>query len=488
MGGRAQPRHRPTERGRSDERTRGDRGRGRPGRYHGGARLRPRRRERSRCSSRAAASAARRTRSRATGSTPTTASTCSCAAAPRTERCSTELDATDVVTLQPRLEIAVLGARRQARTAAPLGAAAPRLHLAGCACALPLPERARARLRSPARCRACAGSIPTIRPPTPDRSATGSASTANARRVVETTWELIARPTLNLELDDASLAQAARCSSSGCFRTPPPATSATPGSRCRRSTTQLRSERSRAPASTCACAAAPRRSFPGMTASASSSAARRRSRPTLVILAVPPDRAGDAAAAGGRRRSRRFARLGTLADRQPPRRLRSTRARRAVRSRRRHAGAVAVRPHRTVPGWHAGQYLVVSLSAADEELPATVDELRERYLPALAELLPAAREASRPYVLRHPRARRHVPRELRGHARCVLRPRTELPRTGARRRSWTDTGWPATMEGAVRSGHAAADEALRAMREAPMRPGQSRSSAIAQGQMAGERV
>jgi len=29
--------------------------------------------------------------------------------------------------------------------------------------------------------------------------------------------------------------------------------------------------------------------------------------------------------------------------------------------------------------------------------------------------------------------------------------------------SWTDTGWPATMEGAVRSGHAAAREALAAL-------------------------
>jgi monoamine oxidase len=29
--------------------------------------------------------------------------------------------------------------------------------------------------------------------------------------------------------------------------------------------------------------------------------------------------------------------------------------------------------------------------------------------------------------------------------------------------AWTDTGWPATMEGAVRSGHAAAREALAAL-------------------------
>jgi monoamine oxidase len=31
--------------------------------------------------------------------------------------------------------------------------------------------------------------------------------------------------------------------------------------------------------------------------------------------------------------------------------------------------------------------------------------------------------------------------------------------------SWTDTGWPATMEGAVRSGRVAADEALAALAE-----------------------
>jgi monoamine oxidase len=29
--------------------------------------------------------------------------------------------------------------------------------------------------------------------------------------------------------------------------------------------------------------------------------------------------------------------------------------------------------------------------------------------------------------------------------------------------AWTDTGWPATMEGAVRSGLAAAEAALRAL-------------------------
>ena len=45
-------------------------------------------------------------------------------------------------------------------------------------------------------------------------------------------------------------------------------------------------------------------------------------------------------------------------------------------------------------GARHGQYLAVSLSAADAESRMTVQELRERYLPALAELLPGAREAS----------------------------------------------------------------------------------------------
>jgi hypothetical protein len=31
--------------------------------------------------------------------------------------------------------------------------------------------------------------------------------------------------------------------------------------------------------------------------------------------------------------------------------------------------------------------------------------------------------------------------------------------------AWTDTGWPATLEGAVLSGHAAAEEALGAPRD-----------------------
>jgi hydroxysqualene dehydroxylase len=109
-------------------------------------------------------------------------------------------------------------------------------------------------------------------------------------------------------------------------------------------------------------------------------------------------------------------------------------------------------------GLEQGQYLVVSLSAADAEVGMTVEELRSRYLEALADLLPAARAAR---VERFLVTREHAAtfRAEPGSRALRLGPRTAIPGlvlAGA----WTDTGWPATMEGAVRSGKAAAREAL----------------------------
>ena len=105
-----------------------------------------------------------------------------------------------------------------------------------------------------------------------------------------------------------------------------------------------------------------------------------------------------------------------------------------------------------------GQYLAVSLSAAGEELHATAEELQARYLPALAELLPAAADAEvREFFV----TREHAAtfRAAPGARAWRSGPCTDMPGlvlAGA----WTDTGWPATMEGAVRSGHAAAREAM----------------------------
>jgi squalene-associated FAD-dependent desaturase len=106
----------------------------------------------------------------------------------------------------------------------------------------------------------------------------------------------------------------------------------------------------------------------------------------------------------------------------------------------------------------AGQYLVVSLSAVDAELQMTSEELRARYLPALAELFPAATGASvRAFFVtrEHSATFRAVP------GARALRPQAETELPGLLLAgSWTDTGWPATMEGAVRSGRAAAQAAL----------------------------
>ena len=109
-------------------------------------------------------------------------------------------------------------------------------------------------------------------------------------------------------------------------------------------------------------------------------------------------------------------------------------------------------------GLDEGQCLAVSLSGADAYISRSVDELRAEFVPALAELFQAARtaEVRSFFVTREPRATfRGVP----GTAAHRPGPVTRVPGlylAGA----WTDTGWPATMEGAVRSGVAAARAAL----------------------------
>jgi squalene-associated FAD-dependent desaturase len=107
------------------------------------------------------------------------------------------------------------------------------------------------------------------------------------------------------------------------------------------------------------------------------------------------------------------------------------------------------------------QYLAVSLSAADEFAEVPTGKLRERFLPALAALFPAARDA-RVTEFFVTRERRATFRQAPGCG--ALRPGagTGLPGlvlAGA----WTGTGWPDTMESAVRSGLAAAAHLRRAL-------------------------
>jgi hydroxysqualene dehydroxylase len=107
-----------------------------------------------------------------------------------------------------------------------------------------------------------------------------------------------------------------------------------------------------------------------------------------------------------------------------------------------------------ISGVEQGQYLAVSLSAAGEWIDAPVSELRELFLPELARLFPAARPErnTRFFVTRERRATFH---QAPGSARLRPPARTRLPGC-ALAGAWTRTGWPDTMEGAVRSGNEAA--------------------------------
>ncbi|HEY6745208.1 MAG TPA: hydroxysqualene dehydroxylase HpnE [Mycobacteriales bacterium] len=115
-------------------------------------------------------------------------------------------------------------------------------------------------------------------------------------------------------------------------------------------------------------------------------------------------------------------------------------------------------------GAGTGQYLAVSLSAAGRQIDERAADVQAEVLPALAALLPAARDAKvlDTWVTRERTATfRAVP------GTAALRPpaRTGVPGV-ALAGAWTATGWPATMEGAVRSGHAAAQALLHPSRTA----------------------
>ena len=121
---------------------------------------------------------------------------------------------------------------------------------------------------------------------------------------------------------------------------------------------------------------------------------------------------------------------------------------------------------RSSPG--GAQYLAISLSAADQYVDVPAAALREQFVPALAELFPAAREAqvTEFFVTRE---RRATFRQAPGTARLRPPPATNTPGlvlAGA----WTATGWPDTMEGAVRSGLLAAIQLRQTVLSVPGHP------------------
>jgi squalene-associated FAD-dependent desaturase len=109
-------------------------------------------------------------------------------------------------------------------------------------------------------------------------------------------------------------------------------------------------------------------------------------------------------------------------------------------------------------GLTAGQCLVISLSAAEKYIGIGTSELVPQFFESLRELFPRARDAkllSAVVTREYAATFRATPgiESLREHATTTV---PGLFLAGA----WCDTGWPATMEGAVRSGNDAAAKVL----------------------------
>jgi len=120
------------------------------------------------------------------------------------------------------------------------------------------------------------------------------------------------------------------------------------------------------------------------------------------------------------------------------------------------------------------QYLAVSLSGASREMKMSVDEIRELYVPALRELLPRTREARLELFLV---TREHAATFRAGPGSGSLRPPAGLAMPAlALAGTWTATGWPATLESAVLSGHTAARALIGSLDGRPAEPAPAMAS------------
>jgi squalene-associated FAD-dependent desaturase len=109
-------------------------------------------------------------------------------------------------------------------------------------------------------------------------------------------------------------------------------------------------------------------------------------------------------------------------------------------------------------GLTRGQYLAITVSAADDIVDVPSRTLTHRFVAELARLLPRARDANvvDAFVTRE---RRATFRQAAGSAQ--LRPGARSGLEGIwLAGSWTATGWPDTMESAVRSAITATDDLL----------------------------
>jgi hydroxysqualene dehydroxylase len=369
------------------------------------------------------------------------------------------LSADHLVNLQPRLSIPVLapGGRRTTLSRLP-GVPAP-LHLSV--------ALGRYRLLSLAdRARAVAGALALRRldpaDPSLDRQTLGAYLRAHGQNdaTIGALWGVVGTATLNLDPDEASLALAAKVFRTGLL--------------------------DHAPASDVGYAAAP---LGALHSEAAASALDRAGVEVLLghrVELVEPSARGVVVDARGRDGARRLtgdaavlalphhevfaaapALLGTPAARAAglgstaivnihvvyDRRITDLPFAAAVRS------PVQWFFDRTdTSGLRRGQYLAVTVSAADGIIDEPSRSLQQRYVAALADLLPTAARASvvDAFVTRERRATFRQAAGNAGRRPAAATGVDGLWLAGA----WTATGWPDTMESAVRSGTAAADGLL----------------------------
>jgi squalene-associated FAD-dependent desaturase len=366
-----------------------------------------------------------------------------------------EIRAEDLVTLQPRLDIPVVapgGVRaRLGRTGLP----AP-LHLALSLSRYPLLSR-RERWE-------VARAMQALRRVDPDDPAADSRSFGawlaehrQSQAAIGAIWDLISRPTLNLAPEDASLAQAAQVFQVGLLRD----ASASDVGYARVPLSEIHDRAAGSALAGAGVEVQLRRGVTGVTPVPGGFRVEAGGAPTLtaeaVILAVQPDRllrliphaSGVSADDLRQLGSSPIVNLHVLFDRQVTDLPFAAGVRTPVQwfFDRTQSG-----------GLDHGQYLAISLSAANAELSMTADELREVYLGALGALLPESRQANVKdfFVTReHSATFRAAP----GARALRPGPRTELQGLAVAG-TFTDTGWPATMESAVRSGRAAARQVL----------------------------
>jgi squalene-associated FAD-dependent desaturase len=366
-----------------------------------------------------------------------------------------QIGATDYVTLQERLEIPVLtpgGRRAYLRRS---GLPAP-LHLAGALAryqVIPLRDRVAA-----ARAMQALRRIDPEHPAADQRSfGDWLAERGQSEAAIEAIWGLIARPTLNLAPEGASLAQAAQVFRVGLLEE----RSASDVGYARVPLSEIHDRAAGRALAASGVQVHLRRGVTGVVPVRGGYRVEANGAPSLeapaVILAVQPDRLARLIPEGAGARPESLRQLGS----SPIVNLHVVFDRKVTDL----PFAAGVRTpvqwffDRTASsGLDRGQYLAISLSAADGELGTGAEELRQRYVVALGELLPDAREAR---VENFFVTREHAATFRAGPGARALRPqaRTALPGL-ALAGAFTDTGWPATMEGAVRSGQAAAREVV----------------------------